>query len=119
MFEMTRPKDWETLTCLQKCRLADRSSFIPYTEKQSALSLELGNAPFFKLLNGIWKFSYSQSSEEAPQAFYEDSFDVEQWDDLPVPSSWQMHGYGHPHYTNVIYPFPVDPPHIPTENPTG
>ncbi|WP_298990759.1 glycoside hydrolase family 2 TIM barrel-domain containing protein [uncultured Pseudokineococcus sp.] len=47
---------------------------------------------------------------------------AEGWDDLPVPSHWVMHGdgrYGRPWYTNVVYPFPVDPPHVPTENPTG
>ncbi|HEX6553222.1 MAG TPA: glycoside hydrolase family 2 TIM barrel-domain containing protein [Ktedonobacteraceae bacterium] len=111
--------DWETHKCLQKNRLAARSYFVPYAEKKAALSFERGNSPFFKLLNGLWKFSYYPSPAEAPQGFYEDSFDVEPWDDLQVPSSWQMHGYGHPHYTNIDYPFPVDPPHVPTENPTG
>ena len=42
-----------------------------------------------------------------------------EWDALPVPSNWQMHGYGVPNYTNVAYPYPVDPPRVPTENPTG
>ncbi len=119
MSEITRPQDWETQTILQKNRLTARSSFVPYTDPDAALSFERGNSPFFKLLNGTWKFSYSPSPAESPAGFYEDSYDVEQWDDLQVPSSWQMHGYGHPHYTNVNYPFPVDPPHVPTENPTG
>ena len=119
MLKTTKPGDWETHKCLQKNRLAGRSYFVPYAEKKAALSFERGNSPFFNLLNGIWKFSYYPSPAEAPQRFYEDSFDVGQWDDLQVPSSWQMHGYGHPHYTNIDYPFPVDPPHVPTGNPTG
>ena len=41
------------------------------------------------------------------------------WDALPVPSHWQLHGYGAPAYTNVRYPFPVEPPFVPDENPTG
>lgn len=119
MSELAKTNDWETLACLQKQRLAPRASFISYAEHTAALTCERGNSSFFKLLNGIWKFSYSQSPQEAPERFYEDTFDVAHWDDLAVPSNWQMHGYGHPHYTNVVYPFPVDPPHVPTENPTG
>lgn len=119
MSTTTRPYDWETQTYLQKNRLAGRSYFIPYAEEETALLFERGNSPFFKLLNGVWKFSYSASPAEAPEGFYEDAYDVGSWDDLPVPSNWQMYGYGHPHYTNVNYPFPVDPPHVPTENPTG
>lgn len=118
-----RPADWETQKCLHRNRLASRSSFVPFAEEEAALSFERGNSPFFQLLNGTWKFSYWPSPAESPQNFYEDTKDacnmVEQWDDIPVPSNWQMLGYGHPHYTNVNYPFPADPPHVPTENPTG
>jgi len=116
--DANRP-DWETLQCLQKHRLGGRSSFVPYAEEQAALSFERERSPFLKLLNGVWKFSYWPSPSETPARFYEDTYDVAQWDDLQVPSNWQMHGYGHPHYTNVDYPFPVDPPRVPTENPTG
>jgi beta-galactosidase/beta-glucuronidase len=119
MPDITSPQDWETQTILQKNRLPAHSYFIPYANETTALSFERGNSPFFKLLNGTWKFSYAPSPAESPADFYEDSYEVGSWDDLAVPSSWQMHGYGHPHYTNVNYPFPVDPPYVPTENPTG
>src|SRR5450755_1962585 len=119
MSSTNKPYDWETQTFLQENRLPGRSDFIPYADESSALSFERGGSPFFMLLNGTWKFHYSPSPAEAPQGFYMDTYAVEQWDDLQVPSSWQMHGYGYPHYTNVNYPFPVDPPHVPTENPTG
>jgi beta-galactosidase/beta-glucuronidase len=115
----TKPHDWETQTRLEKNRLAARSYFVPYAEKTAALSFERGNSEFFKLLNGVWKFCYSPSPAEAPESFYEDSYDVGTWVDVPIPSSWQMQGYGHPQYTNIDYPLPVDPPHVPTENPTG
>ena len=114
-----KPYPWETLTFLQENRLPGRSYFIPYTDEGTALSFQREESPFFMLLNGTWKFHYSPSPGEAPEDFYRDTYAVDQWDDLQVPSSWQMHGYGHPHYTNVNYPFPVDPPHVPTENPTG
>jgi beta-galactosidase len=51
--------------------------------------------------------------------FAEPGFDDAGWDRLPVPSHWQLHGYGAPAYTNVRYPFPVEPPNVPDENPTG
>ncbi|MBZ9535819.1 beta-galactosidase subunit alpha [Cytobacillus oceanisediminis] len=116
---MNTKADWENLSILQKNRLPERTYFISYADENDALTYERGNSRGFKLLNGMWKFNYSESPAEAPDNFYSETFDVSEWDELQVPSSWQMHGYGNPHYTNVQYPFPVDPPHIPTENPTG
>jgi beta-galactosidase/evolved beta-galactosidase subunit alpha len=112
-------KDWESVEVLQRNRLASRSYFIPYADESSALTYERGNSAFFQLLNGMWKFHYDPTPAHAPERFYVDDYNVEGWDSIPVPSSWQMHGYGIPHYTNVQYPFPVNPPYIPTENPTG
>lgn len=70
-------------------------------------------------LDGPWQFRLWSSVGEAPDGVEDPSYDDGAWDTLPVPSSWPMHGYGRPIYTNVNYPFPVDPPHVPTENPTG
>ncbi|WP_433220030.1 glycoside hydrolase family 2 TIM barrel-domain containing protein [Dactylosporangium sp. CS-047395] len=70
-------------------------------------------------LNGTWRFRLAPSVAESAEGFWEPGFDDSGWSDLPVPSSWPMHGHGHPAYTNVVYPFPVDPPHVPTDNPTG
>ncbi len=69
-------------------------------------------------LDGDWAFRLSPRAD-APLDFIEPAFDAAGWDRLPVPSHWQLHGYGAPAYTNVAYPFPVDPPHVPDENPTG
>ncbi|MEV0840828.1 glycoside hydrolase family 2 TIM barrel-domain containing protein [Actinocatenispora sera] len=68
-------------------------------------------------LNGDWKFRLSPTID-APEPGAVD-LDDSDWATLPVPSSWPMHGHGKPSYTNVKYPFPVDPPHVPDENPTG
>ena len=56
-----------------------------------------------------------------PEEFIQPDFDPAQhdWATLPVPSNWTMHGFDHPHYTNVQMPFPQEPPHVPEENPTG
>jgi beta-galactosidase len=69
-------------------------------------------------LNGDWAFRLSPRAD-GPVDFADPDFDDAGWDRLPVPSHWQLHGYGAPAYTNVRYPFPVDPPFVPDENPTG
>ncbi|MGI5131365.1 glycoside hydrolase family 2 TIM barrel-domain containing protein [Pseudonocardia sp. CA-107938] len=70
-------------------------------------------------LGGDWTFHLSPSVAAAPAGIEDPDFDDSGWDTLPVPSNWQMHGHGRPAYTNVVYPFPIDPPHVPSENPTG
>ncbi|WP_028063541.1 glycoside hydrolase family 2 TIM barrel-domain containing protein [Solirubrobacter soli] len=69
-------------------------------------------------LNGEWAFRYSERAD-VPADFVDRDYDESGWARLPVPSHWQLHGYGAPAYTNVRYPFPVDPPFVPDENPTG
>jgi beta-galactosidase len=70
-------------------------------------------------LNGQWRFDMAPTVDEAPAGFADPGFDDGGWAELPVPAHWQLHGYGKPAYTNTRYPFPIDPPHVPTENPTG
>ena len=111
--------DWENPKVIGLNRLTPRAFFLPFADEASAIRGERADTPFFSSLNGTWKFNYAPTPAEAPAAFYEKGFDDAAWNDLPVPSNWQMYGYGHPHYTNVQYPFPVDPPRVPTENPTG
>jgi len=67
-------------------------------------------------LNGQWDFHYASCPEEAPGPTSSPDTD---WTTIQVPGHWQLQGHGIPHYTNVQYPFPVCPPHVPTENPTG
>ncbi|WP_188193342.1 glycoside hydrolase family 2 TIM barrel-domain containing protein [Nonomuraea sp. SYSU D8015] len=69
-------------------------------------------------LNGTWRFRLSPTAN-VPDDFAQPGYDDSGWEDLPVPSHWPLHGHGAPAYTNVDYPFPVDPPHVPDENPTG
>ncbi|MFI1094002.1 glycoside hydrolase family 2 TIM barrel-domain containing protein [Streptomyces sp. NPDC020917] len=72
-------------------------------------------------LNGSWRFRLSPTARVA-EDFAADAFDDSGWDTLPVPSHWVLKGdgaHGRPIYTNVQFPFPIDPPHVPDENPTG
>jgi beta-galactosidase len=92
--------DYCNQNIVQRNRLPARSYFIPSDSL---------------LLNGLWKFHYAANPLIAPDIGSKDI----QWDDIEVPGHWQLQGYGHPHYTNVIFPFAVDPPFTPAENPVG
>ncbi|MEV4993522.1 glycoside hydrolase family 2 TIM barrel-domain containing protein [Streptomyces niveus] len=70
-------------------------------------------------LGGSWRFLLSPAAGAAPDGIERDDFDDGGWTDIPVPGHWQLHGHGSPAYTNVRYPFPVDPPRVPSDNPTG
>jgi beta-galactosidase len=64
------------------------------------------------MLNGDWQFAYFQRDIDVPET-------VTQWDTIPVPSCWQLHGYENPNYSNINYPYPCDPPYVPDDNPCG
>jgi beta-galactosidase len=89
----------------------------PGTGARAPRSWGASDAPWLDL-SGDWRFRWSPRAD-ADDGFADPAFDDHGWDTLPVPSHWQLHGHGAPAYTNVAYPFPVDPPRIPTENPTG
>lgn len=117
--------DYENPQCIHRHRLEPRSYLLPFEDQATALAAASGDriepslSSRIQSLNGEWKFHYDPTPTEAPQSFESPDFNDNNWDALMVPSSWQMHGYGRPHYTNVQYPWPLDPPRVPTENPTG
>ena len=112
-------KDYENPSVLERNRSLARSYFVPHRSQESALTFLRGLSESFLSLNGIWKFAYVGAPDLVPAGFSDEEFDDSSLADISVPSSWQMQGYGHPHYTNVQYPFPINPPHVPTDNPTG
>lgn len=96
------------------------SYFIPFENAEDALNKNREESSYFKLLsNKKWKFRYFESIDDIDESLLEETAETDSWDDLFVPSLWQMHGYGNPQYTNVNYPFPCDPPFLPYKNPVG
>ncbi len=116
---MTSLKKWEDFRNIGENRLPPRAYFLPFPDENAAWTGARKNSEWVRLLNGQWKFCFTETVQESPEKFYEKDYSVAEWDEIPVPSSWQLQGYGHPHYTNSMYPFPCDPPKVPTENPTG
>ncbi len=111
--------DWENQTLTSINKQPYRAYTVPFETKDQAMLGDNALSPFYKLLNGPWKFAYFNAPSQAPEDFFREDFDCGEWDDIMVPSNWQMKGYGNPHYTNQIYPFPLDPPFVPSDNPTG
>lgn len=70
-------------------------------------------------LDGVWRFRFDADAAQSPDGFWREDAALDGWDSIPVPSCWEMHGYGYPIYTNIPYPFPFDPPRIVRDNPTG
>jgi beta-galactosidase/beta-glucuronidase len=112
-------RDWENPAITGIHRVPPRAELLPFADEAGAARGTRAASPYFHLLNGAWRFRYYPAPAFIDAGFAQPDFDDSGWDELPVPSCWQMHGYGRPHYTNVMYPFPVDPPYVPTENPTG
>ncbi|MCH7225999.1 sugar-binding domain-containing protein [Haloferula sp. A504] len=76
------------------------------------------DSPWCQVLNGTWKFHHAAHPDARPVEFFKPGFDVSGWDDIEVPSNWQIKGYGTLHYTNITYPFHKDPPRV-TATPPG
>lgn len=118
--------DWQNLKVLEVNREPPRDGFIPYHDFESAITNQRENSLYYRSLNGSWDFFFAEAPEVAPNGFMEPDYDCipvcpggAGWSALPVPSNWQMEGYGFPHYSSCPYPFPLDPPHVPRLNPTG
>ncbi|MEX0332583.1 MAG: glycoside hydrolase family 2 TIM barrel-domain containing protein [Puniceicoccaceae bacterium] len=109
------PEIWENEQVLHLNRLPARASYSPYATHEAALAG--GESSRVLSLDGLWKFNWVSTPELRPENFYQPDFDDETWDDLPVPSNWEMQGYGTPIYVSAGYPFKIDPPRVTTEPP--
>ena len=96
-----------------------RAHFLTFQSKEKALLNNNRYTHAFKNLNGVWKFMFLDAPEYSPEGFFNSDFDVTKMDDITVPGNWQLQGYGKMHYSDLWYNFPINPPYVPTENPTG
>ena len=112
-------QDWENEAIVGINKEAPRSHFIPYGSIDQALSGQAEESPYYVCLNGKWKFNWVKSPDMRPRDFHDPDFEVGYWDEIDVPSNWQMKGYGIPIYTNIAYPFVKNPPYVMTPAHTG
>ncbi|HHV60830.1 MAG TPA: DUF4981 domain-containing protein [Clostridiaceae bacterium] len=93
--------------------------YASYESKEKALEGIRASSEYFRCLNGIWDFSYYPNPSLVPEGFSNPESSIEHWDKITVPGNWQMQGYDKPQYTNIRFPYPSDPPHVPDDNPVG
>ena len=105
-------RKYENPSFLHDNTMKPRAHYIPYDSLEKALEGKKESSAFYTLLNGEWDFKYYRRDIDCPAV-------VTDYDKIPVPSCWQCEGIEKPYYTNVNYPYPVDPPYVPDDNPVG
>lgn len=111
--------DWENPHIIGINKEKGHATYIPFANADEMQGDPAWRKPWLRtrssrymLLNGQWKFRWSKQPENRPESFYKNDYDVSDWNDIEVPSSWEMKGYGTPVYTNITYPFLNNPPFI-------
>jgi beta-galactosidase len=119
--------DWENPEVISRNTEKPHANLVPFSTQQQALNAtDWRTSPFVKLLNGSWKFKWVKHPSLVPVNFFQPATDDRSWDNLPVPSNWQVVGaregrpYDQPIFTNIKHPFPATPPRITADtNATG
>ena len=116
---MIVPRYYENLSVLHENTMPARAYYIPASKRMDNLVEHREESDRMQLLNGTWKFQYFNSIYDIQDSFFEKNYDTENFDEIQVPSVWQMSGYDTHQYTNIRYPFPFDPPYVPQDIPCG
>lgn len=116
--QSTNP-EWERPSLVDENKERAHAAFVLFDRKEDALTDDLKRSAFYQSLNGSWKFSYTDHFNNRPLNFYQPDLNDANWSTLPVPSNWELHGFGLPIYTNIVYPFPRNPPFVGNDVPVG
>src|SRR5574340_624626 len=115
--------EWDDVAVLHTGTEKPHATMMVYPSAELARAGDPAKSPWYQSLNGQWKFHGSLRPADRPLDFYRTDYSDTAWRSIPVPSSWQMHGFDIAIYTNIIYPWPQDPkeaPRVPYEfNPVG
>lgn len=108
-----RSHDWENERVIGVNKERAHATSVPYVDKVKAIKGDRYHSGYVKILSGDkWRFHWSKNPQERPKDFFLSGYNSEQWDMIPVPSNWQIQGYGKPIYTNHVYPFKRNPPFV-------
>ncbi|MGX5689758.1 glycoside hydrolase family 2 TIM barrel-domain containing protein [Arcticibacter tournemirensis] len=111
--------DWENPALIEQNKEKPHATFMLFNKEQDVKADDYTRSPFYQSLNGKWKFVYADKYADRLKDFYRTDLDDSHWSELPVPSNWEMKGFGIPIYTNITYPYPKNPPYVGEENPVG
>jgi len=116
----TVPHDWENQAVSEINREAPHASLMPFDTEAKVPANDFSASPYYKSLNGKWKFNLVTKPADRPASFFGKNFDDSAWKLIDVPANWEMKGYEYPIYTNIIYPHKATPPTIQENyNPIG
>ena len=101
----TEIADWQNPLMINQEKEATHATLMPFRTVEEALTLKKKQSVFYKTLSGTWKFNWVRKPADRPVDFYKTDFDVSGWNDIPVPSNWELEGYGIPIYVNHQYEF--------------
>lgn len=119
-FTEKEPRDWENPGVFSQNREDPHTTMISFPDESSALAADKSKSPDYISLDGIWRFKWVKSPEERPFWFFKDDYDTRDWDEIEVPSNWEMKGYDVPIYVSGGYAFKKNPPLIEHSfNPVG
>jgi beta-galactosidase len=111
--------DWENPAFVDLNKEKPHATAMLFDTKQKVIGDDYATSPYYQSLNGSWKFVYVPRHTERSLDFFKQDLDTRSWNDIKVPSNWEVEGFGIPIYTNIVYPFPKNPPLIGGDNPVG
>lgn len=111
--------DWENPRLVEWNKEKPRATFMLFSNKQDVAKDEYNRSPWYRSLNGSWKFVYVDKYADRIKDFYRTGLNDAAWKNITVPSNWELEGFGIPIYTNITYPYPKNPPFIGENNPVG
>jgi beta-galactosidase len=104
--------DWENPGVFARNTESPHATFFAFPDEESALTKRGSESPWYESLNGQWKFRCSKTANERPKDFFKPGYDVSGWQDIRVPSNWELEGFDRPLYSNSRYPHPPTPPKV-------
>ena len=118
-FSQSVNNDWENPKLFEVNKEAPHASFMLFESTKDVIADDYSRSPFHQSLNGKWKFVYAEKYANRITDFYRTDLNTTKWNDITVPSNWELQGFGTPIYTNIVYPFPKNPPFVGDNNPVG
>jgi beta-galactosidase len=118
-FSQSNNNDWENPQLIEQNKEKPHATFMVFKNQEDVKTDDYARSPFYQSLNGKWKFVYVDKHTDRLKEFYKTDLDESKWSEIDVPSNWELKGFGIPIYTNIVYPFPKNPPFIGENNPVG
>jgi len=111
--------DWENHQFIEWNKEKPHATFMLFGNQADVVKDDYSRSPYYKSLNGSWKFVYVDKQADRVKDFYRTDLNDASWKNITVPSNWELEGFGIPIYTNIVYPHPKNPPFIGENNPVG